>query len=202
MPFSTRATLDTNITDQPLTPEFAFVLSMLYMISADGELKGQEVGFLLSVIGGQRDQTGTFRVGVNDSLVSRAIAYRSRVSVDAFLRKAGPVLSNDQKIRIVINMADCALSDGVLNDAEERMLAKFVKEFGVSKNWFAMIMELLRQKNDRSMFGPFGCGPESSGVASLPDLSAVTFGRLAGGANTDAPRRFEGFPTVARLRTA
>ncbi len=185
---------------EPLTPELAFVLSLLYMISSDRQLRSQEVGFLLSVVGGSRDGQGTFRVGMGDSLISRAIAYRSRVSVDAFLREAEPVLSNEQKTRVIINMADCALSDGPLTEEESRLLGKFVKAFGVSKNWYAMILEILGQKNDRAMFGLFGSGADGLAEDHLPGVAPTVMFKTPAAAKKGDGRAFEGFLAVGRLR--
>lgn len=186
--------------DEPMTSELAFVLSLLYMISSDRQLRSQEVGFLLSVVGGSRDPQGTFRLGMGDSLVSRAIAYRSRMSVDGFLREAEPILTNDQKTRIIINMADCALSDGPLSEEESRLLGKFVRAFGVSKNWLAMILEILGQKNDRTVFGLFGCGPDGLGEDDLPGVGSNVAFKTPAAAKKGDGRAFEGFLAVGRLR--
>jgi hypothetical protein len=200
MSFSADALRKTVDPGEPMTPELAFVLSLLYMISSDRRLRSQEVGFLLSVVGGIRDGRGTFQLGMGDTLVSRAIAYRSRISVDGFLREAEPILTNDQKTRIVINMADCALSDGPLSDEESRLLGKFVRAFGISKNWFAMILEILVQKNDRTVFGLFGCGPDGVREDDLPGIgSSVAFKTPAAARKGDG-RAFEGFLAVGRLR--
>lgn len=200
MSFSAYALRRPAVSGEPLTPELAFVLSLLYLISSDRQLRSQEVGFLLSVVGASRDAQGTFQIGLGDFLVSQAIAYRSRFSVDAFLRAAEPILTNDQKTRIIINMADCALSDGPLSEAESKILEKFVRSFGVSKNWYAMILEILRQKNDRTVFGLFGCSADGRAEDDLPGIAGVPVFKTPAAAKKGDGRAYGGFLAVGRLR--
>lgn len=184
----------------PMTPELAFVVSLLYLISPDRCLRSQEVGFLLSVVGGRREGQSTFRLGTGDSLVSRAIAYRSRIPVEDFLREAEPILGDDQKTRIIINMTDWALSDGPLTQGESRLLGKFVKAFGVSKNWFAMILEILGQKNDRTVFGLFGCGPDGRTEDDLPGMASAVAFQTPATARKGEGQAFRGFLSMGRVR--
>lgn len=43
---------------EKMTPHLAFATSLLYMMSADGEMDNEEIGHLLSVLGGQDDGRG------------------------------------------------------------------------------------------------------------------------------------------------
>lgn len=53
-------------TGAQMTPHLAFAASLLYMMSADGEMDNEEVGHLLSVLGGSNDGNGTIGVGANN----------------------------------------------------------------------------------------------------------------------------------------
>jgi uncharacterized tellurite resistance protein B-like protein len=43
---------------EKMTPHLAFATALLYMISADGEMDNEEIGHLLSVLGGEDQGNG------------------------------------------------------------------------------------------------------------------------------------------------
>ena len=50
---------------EQMTPHLAFATALIYMMCADGEMDNEEIGHLLSVIGGQ-DQGGVIGVGAQN----------------------------------------------------------------------------------------------------------------------------------------
>jgi uncharacterized tellurite resistance protein B-like protein len=140
-------------TGTEMTPHLVFVISLLYMMSADGEIDNEEVGQLLSVLGGQDDGNGTIGVGAqNEELFDAAIKYRKNNSVDTFLGVAVPLLSDAQKICILINLLDSSLADSTPEKEEQALFEKFIKAFGISENRFRPFFEVIAIKNDRSVF--------------------------------------------------
>jgi uncharacterized tellurite resistance protein B-like protein len=137
---------------ETMTPHFAFAASLLYMMGADGEMDNEEIGQLLAVIGG-KNKGGTIYVGGNnDDLFERAVKYVRKNSLDKFLSEAAPILTDAQKMCILVNLVDSSLSDGDAERGEQEMFDKFLKAFGISEERFRPFFEVIVLKNDRSVF--------------------------------------------------
>lgn len=135
-----------------MTPHLIFVISLLYMMSADGEIDKEEVGHLLSVIGGE-ERNGVIGVGAqNQALLDAALKYRRNNSVDTFLNTAAPLLSDAQKICILINLLDSSLSDGTPEPEEQALFGKFLNSFGINESRFRPFFEVIVLKSDRTVF--------------------------------------------------
>lgn len=135
-----------------MTPHLAFVISLLYMMSADGEIDQEEVGHLLSVIGGEEND-GVIGVGAqNKALLDAAVKYRRNNSVDTFLKTATPLLSDAQKMCILANMLDSSLADGTPEPEEQALFNKFLSNFGISEDRFRPFFEVIMLKADRTVF--------------------------------------------------
>lgn len=136
-----------------MTPHLAFAVSLLYMMSADGEIDNEEVGHLLSVLGGQDQGNGVIGVGAqNEKLLDNAIKYRKRNSVDAFLTEAAPLLTDAQKMCILVNLIDSSLADGQPEPEEQALFGKFLQAFQITEERFRPFFEVIALKNDRSVF--------------------------------------------------
>lgn len=135
-----------------MTPHLAFATSLIYMMSADGHIENEEVGQLLSVLGGD-NQGGTIGVGANNrKLLERAMKYTQSHSPDQFFSEAVPLLTDAQKMCILTNILDSSLSDGSAAPQEQELFAKFLQAFGVQEERFKPFFEVLALKNDRSVF--------------------------------------------------
>jgi uncharacterized tellurite resistance protein B-like protein len=137
---------------QTMSAVRAFLISLLYMISADGEVKSREVGQLLSVVGGTK--TGPLSIQVaNQHILDLAMAYRSRNSLDTFLVEATPLLSKAQRKCVLVNLLDCAYLDEHIARAEKEVFNKFVEAFEIPPDELRPILEIIKLKNDFSVFG-------------------------------------------------
>lgn len=133
-----------------MTPHLAFATSLIYMMSADGEIENEEIAHLLSVLGGQNRGGGA--VGVhNQVLLDNAVKYRRKHAVDAFLQEAAPLLSDAQKMCILVNLLDSSLVDGTPDPEEQALFGKFLHAFGVSEARFRPFFEVIAIKNDREV---------------------------------------------------
>lgn len=138
---------------EKMTPHLAFATGLLYMMSADGEMDNEEVGHLLSVLGGQNDGSGSIGVGAqSQALLDSAVKYRRKHSVETFLQEATPVLSDAQKMCILVNLIDSSLVDGQPEPEEQVLFGKFLQAFGISEDRFRPFFEVVVLKNDRSVF--------------------------------------------------
>ncbi|WP_242214610.1 TerB family tellurite resistance protein [Bacillus cereus group sp. BfR-BA-01383] len=143
---------DKTRTENGMEPHFAFATSLLYMMGADGEYDNEELGQLLSVLGG-KNKGGTIYVGGNnDDLLEKAIKYIRKNSLDTFLQEAAPSLTDAQKMCILVNLIDSSLSDGEAEREEQVMFGKFLQAFDISEERFKPFFEVIVLKNDRSVF--------------------------------------------------
>ncbi|WP_426449488.1 TerB family tellurite resistance protein [Paenibacillus sp. S-38] len=135
-----------------MTPHFAFATSLLYMMQSDGEMDNEEVGQLLAVLGGEKSG-GTIGVGANNrALLDRALKYIRSNSVDTFLKEAAPILTDAQKMCILVNLVDSSLADGEPERQEQELFAKFLTAFNITEQRFTPFFEVIMLKNDRSVF--------------------------------------------------
>lgn len=138
---------------EKMTPHLAFATALLYMMSADGEIDNEEIGHLLSVLGGEDQGNGVIGVGAqNQKLLDNAVKYRRKNSVESFLQEASPILSDAQKMCILVNLIDSSLADGTPEQEEQEIFAKFLQAFGISEERFKPFFEVMVLKNDRSVF--------------------------------------------------
>lgn len=137
---------------EAMSPHLAFACSLLYMMGSDGEYDTEEIGQLLAVLGGAR-QGDTIGVGANNqALLDRAVKYVRSNSVDAFLQEATPLLSDAQRMAVLLNMVDSSLSDGDAEPEEQALFGKFMNAFGISEARFKPYFEVLSLKSDRTIF--------------------------------------------------
>lgn len=137
---------------EEMTPHFAFATSLLYMMGADGEMDQEEVGQLLAVIGGEKKGGTIYVGGNNDDMFKRAIKYVQKNPLDKFLAEAAPLLTDAQKMCILVNLVDSSLADGEAEREEQEFFAKFMAAFGIPEERFKPFFEVIVLKNDRSVF--------------------------------------------------
>ena len=137
---------------EQMTPHKAFAIALIYCMGADGEMDPEEVGHLLSVIGGSREG-GTIGVGANNrALLDAAMKYVRSHTPDQFLAEATPLLTQAQRLAILLNIVDSAMSDGEAEREEQELFNKMQAAFGFSDDQFRPYFEVLMRKNDRSVF--------------------------------------------------
>lgn len=139
--------------DTTMTPQLAFVVSILYMIASDGVIQNEEIGQLLAVLGGEEGADGEMIVGdQNEKLLRSAQAYVEEHSIEDFLKETTPMLQDVQRMAILVTICDSLLSDGKAEAAEQSMFNQFLKSFEISEERFQPFFEVLILKNDRTVF--------------------------------------------------
>lgn len=124
-----------------LTPRNCLTASLIYCMAADGEIDPEEIGHLISVLG-----RGATRQQLD------AILHYTRVTQPAqFLADAAPRLRPEQKLCIVLNMIDSAMSDGEAEPGEERLILQFAQAFALSESELTPHFRTLVAKNDRAV---------------------------------------------------
>jgi len=123
-----------------LTPRLALASGLLYMISSDGEIRPEEIGHLELVLNGDKD------------LIDLAVKYIRAVEYEKFLAEAAALLNHDQKLCLLVNMADSLMSDGKADEEEQIMFTETLVAFGFEEEGFKSYFEIIALKNDRSVF--------------------------------------------------
>jgi uncharacterized tellurite resistance protein B-like protein len=123
-----------------LSPRLALAVGLLFMMASDGQIEQEEIGQLQSVVGG------------DEQLIQAAIKYLRAVPYDQFLTEANALLNPQQKLCVLINMADSLLSDGRAAQSEQAAFNKALAGFGMTEDGFKVYFETLAVKNNRSIF--------------------------------------------------
>ncbi|ASJ52500.1 MULTISPECIES: TerB family tellurite resistance protein [Brevibacillus] len=137
---------------EEMTPHFGFACSLLYMMKSDGEMDHEEIGQLLAVLGGE-ESNGVIGVGANNrQLLENAMKYTRNNSIEKFLSEVTPLLTDAQKMCILVNLIDSSLADGQPEREEQELFGKFLTAFGISEDRFRPFFEVIVLKNDRGVF--------------------------------------------------
>lgn len=124
-----------------LTPRNCLAVSLLYCMASDGEIDPEEIGHLMSVLG--RNATR--------QQLDAVLRYTRSTQSTQFLADAAPKLRPEQKLCIVLNMIDSAMSDGEAEPGEERLIMEFAQVFGLSESELTPHFRTLVAKNDRAV---------------------------------------------------
>ena len=124
-----------------LTPRNCLVAGLLYCMASDGEMDQEEIGHLLSVMG----------PGATREALNTALRYCRATPVEQWAAEAGPRLRPEQKLCILLNMIDSAMSDGQAEPQEQQLVMNLVGAWGVSQAELETHFRSLAAKNDRSV---------------------------------------------------
>ena len=91
---------------EKMTPHLAFATSLLYMMSADGEMDNEEVGHLLSVLGGQDDGRGTIGVGAQNQALLDSALYQARRTQRSSSRGPGSEAAQPAQMRATATVSE------------------------------------------------------------------------------------------------
>ncbi|MCP3763898.1 hypothetical protein NLX67_16125 [Domibacillus sp. A3M-37] len=109
---------------------------MDWLAERHNDPKLKEIGQLLAVLGGKKQGGKVIVGGNNGDLMDKAIKYVKCNSIDQFLKEAAPVLTDAQKMCILVNIIDSSLADGEAEIEEQEMFGKFLSAFGISEERF------------------------------------------------------------------
>ncbi len=137
---------------QKMTPHLAFATCLIYVMGADGEMDNEEIGHLLSVLGGAKTANGIGVGANNQALLDQAVRIARTRPIDQFLVDTTPMLSDAQRMSILLNLVDSAMSDGEAEPEEQQLIGRIQAAFGISDERFAPFFDVLMAKNDRTIF--------------------------------------------------
>ena len=120
-----------------MTPTRALVVGMLYMMSVDGEMAKEEIGQINVALRGSKNT------------LPEALKYVKRTKFPDFMSQITPILNHQQKSCILVNVADCMLSDGRVDRLEQDLFRRMLAGFDISEAHFKEHFTHLTIKNDR-----------------------------------------------------
>ncbi len=126
-----------------LTPHLALVVSILYMMVADGEISDQETSQLQSVVGN------------NEAALKRALHYVATTKIEQFLSDAPSVLDSQDSLCVLMNVCDSIMADGQLAEIELDLFQRLTSALGHSKKSFRTYFNTISIKNKKSVLGSF-----------------------------------------------
>lgn len=83
----------------------------------------------------------------------RSAEYVQTHEAEDFQAEATPLLTKDQRLCILLNMADSVLADSKAVPAERRLFAKFQRAFGIPDERLRPLFEAILLKNDLQIVG-------------------------------------------------
>jgi uncharacterized tellurite resistance protein B-like protein len=119
-----------------LTPPLALVVSLIYMMAADGSMAEEEVGRLNAAVGG------------SPALLKAGLRYVSKVRAPQFLALAAPMLDERQRLCILLNACDTMMSDHKVVKVESDLFRRMLTSFEVSEKEFERYLNIIFLKND------------------------------------------------------
>lgn len=128
---------------ESLSQKQAFIAALIYMIAADGVVEDEEIMQLSGAIAQFADR---------DEIFNSAIKYWKRTPASQFITESNSLLSDAQKMTILVNLADSLTSDGDADPSEQRLFEEFLSVWGISEDRFRPFFEVIAMKNDRTVF--------------------------------------------------
>lgn len=124
-----------------LTPRNSLAAALLYTMASDGEMDQEEIGHLISVMGPRATRQD----------LDAALRYVRSTPPADFAQAAAQRLRPDQRLCIVLNMIDSAMSDGEAEPQEQELIMNMVRAFGLSEAELEPHFRTLVAKNDRAV---------------------------------------------------
>ena len=94
-----------------MTPWRAFAISLIYCVAVDRDVDAHEVGRLVFSLRRQ-GLPDTIEVGASHrDMFHRAVEYVRTHKSEEFLSQATPILTETQRLTILLNMVDTALAE-------------------------------------------------------------------------------------------
>ncbi len=136
-----------------MTPWMAFATSLFYIISADGKFEDVEVAYLVTALGGESKDDEIQISAERRKTLEDALKYGRSNTVESFLVEAAGTLNRDQKLCVLLNMIDCALSSGEIGQEEIAVIMRFKSAFSIPEAELKPMIDILALKNKKEVLG-------------------------------------------------
>jgi uncharacterized tellurite resistance protein B-like protein len=131
-----------------LTPALALLVAMAYMADVDGQVTAEEESGLTAML----ERRGGLGGLDYETLIKQGGAYLRMTNIDRFLAEAPGILTDDQKLSILINLVDISSADEVIETGEDTLFDRFLLAFGVSEDTIQPYVKAIMLKNNLRLF--------------------------------------------------
>ncbi len=170
-----------------MTPSRALVVSMLYMMSVDGEMAKEEIGQINVALRGSKNA------------LPEALKYVKRTKFPDFMNAVSPVLNHEQKSCILVNVVDCMLSDGRVDRLEQDLFRRMLTGFDISEAHFKKHFSHLIIKNDRPVDIRKASKSEKKGEVILNTINTDDTKQFADAGTSAGDNAVKASPTPASV---
>jgi len=122
-----------------LTPEEALVAALAFMSASDGDLGPEEQSYIRDICADDPE------------LVKRGVDYYVQHTFEELVDNL-PVMDGQQKLCMLANCIEIAMTDGVLEDVEMYMSRHLAAGLGLSEEDHELVTRVLLAKNQLSVF--------------------------------------------------
>ncbi|NCW78920.1 MAG: hypothetical protein EBV64_13385 [Oxalobacteraceae bacterium] len=133
-----------------ITPPMALLVSLLYMMSADGSMSEEEIG-RLNAVG-----------SVSPTLLKASLRYVGQINAAKFLSSVTSMLNERQRLCILLNACDTMMSDRVVANAEHQLFRRMVAAFELDPKSIGGYLNVIGLKNDVPTEGGAGKANETA----------------------------------------
>ena len=123
-----------------LPPKSALFLAALTVVAADGVIENAEIADLDKIVRG--DLT-------NFSLAHKT--FKSN-SYEKCVDLVAGSLNEKQKVALIAILLDLVMTDGILANAEAKLVSVYVSKFGITADVFKDLCHYIAMKNNLSLF--------------------------------------------------
>ncbi len=131
-----------------LTPALALLVAMAYMADVDGQVTAEEESGLTAML----ERRGGLGGLDYETLIQKGGTYLRTTSIDRFLAEAPGILTEEQKLSILVNLVDISSADEVIEMGEDTLFERFVLAFGLSVEEIQPYVNAVLLKNNLKLF--------------------------------------------------
>jgi uncharacterized tellurite resistance protein B-like protein len=131
-----------------LTPALALLVAMAYMADVDGQVTAEEESGLTAML----ERRGGLGGLDYETLIKQGSTYLRTTSIDRFLHEAPGILTEEQKLSILVNLVDISSADEVIEVGEDTLFDRFVLAFGLSTEAIQPYVHAILLKNNLKLF--------------------------------------------------
>lgn len=124
-----------------LDPQSALTLAAMTMIAADGAIEDEEIDILNRI---NRNNRNAF---------DKAYKVWKTSNFNDCVELVNNSLNSDQKLAVMANLIDIAMSDGLLAGKEKDLLGAYMSTFNLNDGAVEKMIDVVSLKNDFTVFG-------------------------------------------------
>jgi uncharacterized tellurite resistance protein B-like protein len=118
------------------------------MADVDGQVTAEEESGLTAML----ERRGGLGGLDYETLIKQGGSYIRTTGIDRFLAEAPGMLTEEQKLSILVNLVDISSADEVIESGEDTLFDRFVQAFGVPEETIQPYIQAIMLKNNLRLF--------------------------------------------------